>query len=213
MYEPPESVSHADDARVNFFNELADRWDRVGQDPQETVRQLTRHADLLGLTAGEQLLEVGCGTGQISAWLASKIAPGRLVAIDFASAMLHQAAAKNIAAEFRQADVCCDCLGRNCYDAVLCFHAFPHFRDQAKALEILARTLRPTGRLIIMHLAGSAQINSFHDQVGGAVGGDHLPSRPHFQELLSSQGLAIDEYIDREDLFFLRALRGSRTAG
>jgi SAM-dependent methyltransferase len=195
------------DPRIAFFNELAPRWDAVGQDPVATIDQLEAHGELLQLAAGEDLLEVGCGTGQITSWLARQVAPGRVVAVDFAAEMLQQARRKSIPAEFRCADVCRDDLEAQCFDVVLCFHSFPHFRDQHAALGNLARALRSTGRLIVLHLAGSAQINAFHDQVGGAVGGDHLPARSTWDGLLAANGLAVRQYLDREGLFLLVAAR------
>jgi ubiquinone/menaquinone biosynthesis C-methylase UbiE len=161
----------------------------------------------LALQPGSDLLEVGCGTGQISGWLAQQIAPGRLVAVDFAEAMLEQARRKSAAAEFRCADVCRDDLGTDCFDTILCFHSFPHFRDQAAAVTTLARALRASGRLLIMHLAGRREINSFHDHVGGAVHGDHLPSLEDWSVLLSQAGLQMQQHVDQSDLYILSATR------
>ncbi len=205
MRHDSRSCSPQGDPRQGFFEDLAGRWDRVGQDPGETVRQLAAHARLLGLQPGQDLLEVGCGTGQISGWLAEQIAPGRLVAVDFAAAMLDQARAKHAQIEFRQVDVCCDPLGQRAFDTILCFHSFPHFRDQAAALRNMAQALRDAGRLLVMHLAGSAQINAFHTQVGGVVGHDHLPCDGAWEPLLAGAGLAREEFIDREGLFLLAA--------
>ena len=143
--------------------------------------------------------------GQITGWLAARVAPGQVVAVDFAEAMLAQARRKQLAAEFRRADVCRDPLGQRCFDVVLCFHSFPHFRDQAAALRNLASALRPGGRLMVMHLAGSAQINAFHDEVGGAVAGDHLPSCADWECLLAQAGLQIRQFLDHDDLFLLVA--------
>jgi len=58
-----------------------------------------------------------------------------------------------------------------------------------------------------MHLAGSENINAFHDEVGGEVHGDHLPSADRWAGLLGEAGLALRRRIDREDLFFLEAVR------
>ncbi len=198
--------SHADeDPRRHYFEELAPRWDVDGQDPGGTVERLEALADQLQLQPGMDLLEVGCGTGQITGWLAARVAPGQVVAVDFAEAMLAQARRKQLAAEFRRADVCRDPLGQRCFDVVLCFHSFPHFRDQAAALRNLASALRPGGRLMVMHLAGSAQINAFHDEVGGAVAGDHLPSCADWECLLAQAGLQIRQFLDHDDLFLLVA--------
>lgn len=194
------------DPRIAYFDGLADRWDTCGQDPAATIRELEKSSVLLALGPGEDVLEVGCGTGQITGWLASRVSPGRVVAVDFAPAMLEQARRKNVPAEFRCADVCCDGLGEHCFDVILCFHSFPHFRDPPAALQNLARALRRDGRLLVMHLAGRAQINAFHDQVGGAVSGDHLPGEDAWEPLLAAAGLQIQRYDDREGLFFLSAV-------
>ncbi len=212
MHHAPDKNAIPLDPRAQYFDDLADRWDEVGQNPQETVKQVSRHAALLGLAAGEDVLEVGCGTGQISGWLAAQVMPGRLTAIDFAPSMLAQARGKGLAADFQLADVCQDSLGGSRYDVVLCFHSFPHFRDQAAGVRNLAGVLRERGRLVVMHLAGSAQINAFHDSVGGAVSGDHLPSEEQFTQLLGAVDLTIERLVDRDDLYFLQARRRSGTA-
>lgn len=209
MAQETRTVPPPRDPRIEFFDQLAPRWDSAGQDPAETVSRLAGLADHLALRPGEHLLEVGCGTGQITGWLAQQVAPSRMVAVDFARAMLEQAQRKHAGVEFRCADVCCDSLGDAVFDVVLCFHAFPHFRDKRAALGNLTRALRPSGRLIVLHLAGSAQINAFHDQVGGAVGGDHLPARSKWDELLAANGLKVRQYLDREGLFLLEAVHAA----
>ena len=188
---------------VAYFDSLAARWDATGPDPTVTLRRLGELSALLRLKRGEDLLEVGCGTGQITGWLVDQLGLGRVVAIDFSEAMLDQARRRNVPAEFRIADVCCDDLGEGRFDVVLCFHSFPHFRDQSAALKRFARALRPAGRLLVMHLAGSAQISARHAQAGGAVAGDRLPSKDAWQSMLSAARLEIREFTDREDLFFL----------
>ncbi len=199
------ATTSTSDPRIVFFDDLAPRWDEVGQNPVATVARLVELSGILHLEPGSDLLEAGCGTGQISGWLAQQVAPGRLLAIDFAEAMLEQARNKVSTAEFRCADVCRDDLGMACFDTALCFHSFPHFRDQAAAIATLARALRPGGRLIVMHLAGSREINSFHDHVGGAVHGDHLPSSEDWASLLGQVGLELQQLIDQADLYLMAA--------
>jgi len=208
MHKAGSSGSHpATDPRLEFFEGLAPRWDEVGQDPSATLARLVELSSVLDLQPGTELLEVGCGTGQITGWLAQQVAPGHVVAMDFSAAMLGEARRKHkqLTVEFRCADVCRDDLGTQCFDTILCFHSFPHFRDQPAALRNLARAVRPAGRLIVMHLAGSDHINAFHDQVGGAVHGDHLPCGRSWPVLLANAGLEMCEFMDRPDLFFLSA--------
>ena len=193
------------DPRIAYFDGLAARWDDEEPSAATMTARLADHADLLGLTPGEALLEVGCGTGKTTAWLAARVAPGRVTAVDFAPEMIARAAAKGIDAEFRCLDVCADDLGTGQYDVILCFHSFPHFRDQPAALRRVARALRPGGRLIVMHLAGSEPLNRFHAGVDGPVSVDVLPGAEAWDPLLARAGLVQRTLIDREDLFFLDA--------
>lgn len=162
----------------------------------------------LDLRAGTDLLEVGCGTGQLTGWLRQAVQPGRVTSIDFAPAMIAQARRRLPDADLRVADVCGDCLGTALYDVVLCFHSFPHFRDPAAALANIARALKPGGRLLVIHVAGSAHINALHTGLGGAVGHDHLPRADAWESLLQAADMRLDNLIDREDLFLLQASRG-----
>jgi len=151
------------------------------------------------------VLEVGCGTGGITAWLAGRVAPGHVTAIDFSPNMVERARRKHPDADVRCRDVCRDDLGRAAYDVVLCYHSFPHFRDQRRAAQAMARALRPGGRLVVLHLSGAARINALHDDLGGEVGGDHLPDAAGWDALLGQAGLRKVTCHDRDDLFLLIA--------
>jgi len=72
---------------------------------------------------------VGCGTGQITGWLAARVKPGRVMAADFSPAMLAQARGRGLHADFVLLDICRDGPVRRRFDVVLCFHSFLHFRD------------------------------------------------------------------------------------
>jgi ubiquinone/menaquinone biosynthesis C-methylase UbiE len=192
------------DPRIAFFDCLAATWDDEEQDPAETIRRLESLHDLLALRPGEDLLEVGCGTGQLTGWLAERVRPGRVTAIDFAPEMIRKATSKG-GGVFRVADVCRDDLGKEEFDVALCFHSFPHFRDQPAALRNLAHCLKPGGRLIVLHLKSRAEINAFHHHVGGPVGGDFLPADDAWKQWLAAASLKAAEIIDDPEFFFLRA--------
>jgi ubiquinone/menaquinone biosynthesis C-methylase UbiE len=193
------------DPRIAFFDDLAARWDDENPSGEQMVARLRQHAGLLALTPGESLLEVGCGTGKTTGYLAEQVAPGRVTAIDFAPKMIEKAQAKTIDADFRCMDICTDDLGTARYDVVLCLHSFPHFRDQPAALGNLRRALKDTGRLIIMHCAGSDHINAFHANLAGAVNQDLLPVSDAWDALLSDASLVRHTHIDQCDLFLLTA--------
>lgn len=200
------SESASADPRIVFFDHHAGSWDDDKSVIDSNIRRLGELRSLMGLHSGMDLLEVGCGTGQITPWLCSAVAPGKVTAVDFSQAMLARARDKDIDADFRLLDICNDRpVGE--FDVALCFHSFPHFRDQAGALANISAALKPGGSLVVMHLAGSGAINAFHNGVGGAVAGDLLPSGNHWPALLSEARLKFDELIDRDDLFCLRAVK------
>lgn len=198
----------AADPRIAFFDQRAPTWDQSGPDPAATLRRLRKLEPRFGLRAGMELLEVGCGTGQITGWLAEQVRPGRVLAVDFSPAMLEQARARGVEAEFRLLDICTEAPVDRRFDAALCFHSFPHFRDPAAALANLTQVLKPTGRLLVVHLSGSARLNAFHRQVGGVVAHDHLPPAEAWPALLRPFGLQVREAIDCPELFWLEAARG-----
>ena len=171
---------------------------------------LERRAGLLGLRSGECVLEIGCGTGQLTGWLAERVRPGRVVAIDFSPEMLRVAQSKNIPATFRLADVCQDDLGHAEFDLALCFHSFPHFRDQPVALRNLSRCLKPGGRLIVMHLNSRDEINSFHHGVGGSMADDFLPDDRCWSFGWMPLAFGSPRISDGQDGFFLRAVVDGR---
>ena len=79
------------DPQVAFFDNLAHTWDTEEQNPEDIVRQLENLRDLLALCPGQNLLEVGCGTGYITRGLADCVRPGQITAIDFSEKMLNKA--------------------------------------------------------------------------------------------------------------------------
>lgn len=153
------------------------------------------------------MLEIGCGTGLITGWLTGRVGANQVTAIDFSPSMLAKARAKGIVADFRHLDICQEAPANAAFDLALCFQSFPHFRDQTAALSNVARSLKAQGRLVVLHLVGSNEINTFHRRVGDAVGGDLLPTRYEWPALLSDVGLWIQSLEDRPDLFLLEAVR------
>lgn len=203
LYSPIEEC----DPRVAFFDHHAAHWDDDATTRERTLARLAGLRRRLGIQPGMDLLEVGCGTGQITSLLADWVRPGRVTAMDFSAAMLSKAHAKGADADFRQGDICAAPPANAMFDAALCFHSFPHFRDPAAALRHLAASLKPVGRLFIVHLAGSEQINAFHRQTGGVIAGDLLPAANQWRDLLGPSGLRLRSCEDSADLLWVEAER------
>jgi SAM-dependent methyltransferase len=201
---PDANASHGD-PRIAFFDRLAPGWDAEQPDLDETTARLERLRPTLGLAGGQDLLEVGCGTGRLTHWLIEQVRPGRVTAIDFSPAMLKRARARGLDADYRCLDICDQSPGTAAFDIAWCMHVVPHFRNHLAALANLADGLKPGGRLIVLHLDGRDNINAFHHQAGGEVAGDHLPPPEALRAMFQAAGLSLVEVIDRDDLYCVTA--------
>jgi SAM-dependent methyltransferase len=114
-------------------------------------RHLVRAA--LGASAGERILDVGCGPGFVSAELLDEVGPdGTVVGIDGSPQMLALAAQRcqgrdNV--EFREGDATSLPVEDGTFDAALCVQVLEYVPDVAAALAELRRALRPGGRVVI----------------------------------------------------------------
>lgn len=103
--------------------------------------------DLLAMPGGLDWLEVGCGTGALSAEILSRCAPASLVAIDPSENFL-ATARTNIAdprAEFREGDAQALAVGTGSCDAAVSALTLNFVPDRAKALSEMKRATRPGG--------------------------------------------------------------------
>jgi ubiquinone/menaquinone biosynthesis C-methylase UbiE len=111
--------------------------------------------ELLAPGTGSQLLDAGCGTGDVARRLASSVGPsGRVVGVDASTTMLAEAQqrANNMAlpVEFRHGDIthldAVDCE----FDGVYCERVFQHVDDPRAAMAELVRVTRPGGRIAVI---------------------------------------------------------------
>jgi ubiquinone/menaquinone biosynthesis C-methylase UbiE len=186
-----------------FFDHAADDWDEAGPPMKDTLARLETLREEMGLGPERDVLEVGCGTGQVTAWLAETVAPGRVTAIDVSPRMLARARARTDAALFLQEDVCAADLGKASFDIAFCMHVFPHLEDRDAALANLQRLLRPDGRLVIVHLSHWRTINEMHDRLGDAVMGHHLPPPNAWERILHAHGFALEHLRDEANLLLV----------
>jgi ubiquinone/menaquinone biosynthesis C-methylase UbiE len=96
-----------------------------------------------------RVLDVGCGTGLMTARLAGS---GRnALGIDFSGAMIARARCRRGArAEFVQADAENLPIASGTFDAVVNLISLHHYRRPARAVAEFRRVLRPGGRLVVI---------------------------------------------------------------
>ncbi|MCU1429917.1 MAG: hypothetical protein JWL83_3917 [Actinomycetia bacterium] len=107
---------------------------------------------LPSLTAGRDLLDVGCGPGTITLDFAARLAPGRVVGIDRSAAVVADAEAarrdRHVEnATFRTGDVYHLDIADASFDIVHAHQVLQHLTDPVGALREMGRVLRPGGTI------------------------------------------------------------------
>jgi SAM-dependent methyltransferase len=130
-----------------------------GDDPADVAaayRQThERYLEAIGGTAAERILDVACGGGALSAWLADRT-NAQVLGIDLSDSQL--AHARRLLAggrrpnlRFVQHDVMrLGDLAEPPFDAAICLDAACYLPDRAAALRAIATRLRPGGRLLLV---------------------------------------------------------------
>jgi 2-polyprenyl-3-methyl-5-hydroxy-6-metoxy-1,4-benzoquinol methylase len=97
---------------------------------------------------GARTLEVGCGNGSISAWLAKRVSPGgKAVAFDLDLSLI-QAHAPNL--ELREGDIVADPVEPGSFDLVTARAVLHHVADPEAAIKNLVASVRPGGALLLI---------------------------------------------------------------
>ena len=103
------------------------------------------------LTPGMSLLDVGCGPGTITADLAARLAPGRVVGIDPAATVIEAASAAHAAPNltFATGSVYELTDADDTYDVVYAHQVLQHLADPVAALREMRRVTRPGGLVAV----------------------------------------------------------------
>jgi SAM-dependent methyltransferase len=97
---------------------------------------------------GARTLEVGCGNGSISAWLAQRVSPGgKAVAFDLDLSLV-TVRAPNL--ELRQGNIVAGPVERGAFDLVTARAVLHHVSNVEVAIMNLAASLRPGGALLLI---------------------------------------------------------------
>lgn len=186
-----------------YFDELSFRWD--GFTDHDRVRSALRiELDRMVLSPDEHVVDLGCGTGNLTAVLLEKLGPGGVVtAVDFSEAMVEKARGKFSDERVRWcvADAAALPLAPASVDRVICFSAWPHFPNPSEVLKEMNRILRPGGFFEILHIDGRAKINGIHSSAGPAIAHDLLSPASEIAGVFPASGFAVEVCEDSADRY------------
>jgi ubiquinone/menaquinone biosynthesis C-methylase UbiE len=140
------------DARKQF-----NRWSRYyDRDPLQPLLFRPSHDMLLDSWRAEDrlVLDIGCGTAQFAARLASSLPRARVLGYDLSSLMLARGRGRCATlpdqVQFVQGDSERLPFPDSMFDVVTCTHSFHHYPRQRLVVDEMHRVLRPGGRAMII---------------------------------------------------------------
>ena len=124
----------------------ADKLERFARFAEPELKQIFAG---FGLSPGAAVLDLGCGTGLSTGWLAQACGgEGRVIGADLS--LLHlQAARRDEGFAIVQADAAHPCFGPRTFDLIWCCNTMNHVADPLDALAALRPLLQPFGRLVL----------------------------------------------------------------
>lgn len=133
QYTLPHELS-GEEQRLSLMSKLLDPMERA-------------HIERLGLRPGWRCLEIGCGNGSISQWLAQRVAPkGHVVGTDIDTKFINQLRAPCL--EVRRVDILSDRIETAAYDLVVARAVLHHLPNARAAVEKMVSALKPGGALL-----------------------------------------------------------------
>ena len=190
-----------------FFDELAPRWD-AQEDLPEVRRKLLDGFKELGVEASEHVLDVGCGTGNLTQALLTVLdRHGRVTAVDISGGMLALAQEKvtDPRATFLQESSDRVSLPDGSLDRVFCLHVWPHLAECDAHVREFRRLLRVGGMVQVWHLVSRAEINAIHGGGGDAVAHDVLGPGSETAACFTRNGFTVEGICDDEERYLVSA--------
>lgn len=214
IYEVPISYSgrsYAEGKKIGWKDAVSAVWtmlrcalvdDRAVGDPLHATLKRMSALDrynaflfeLIRPMVGQRVLEVGAGTGTMTAFLVDR---ARVLATDVDAQYVHQLERRfegspnvTVAAFDLEGEVPAG-IAEQRYDTVICLNVLEHVADDRGALERLGRLLEPGGRLIALVPAHP----SLYGTMDEAVGHHRRYPRGEMSRLLREVGLEVENEI------------------
>jgi ubiquinone/menaquinone biosynthesis C-methylase UbiE len=166
---------------TSFFDRWARTYDLVGLQ-RSTYRPV--HDAVLRRLDGispEVVLDLGCGTGQLTRRLAARFPAATVVGVDLSAGMLLEARRADgggRSPRYVRGDALALPVRTESVDVAVCTESLHWYPDQQRVLTDLARILRPGGRLVIASIATVTRLGDRMLRGASGLGGAEIRALP-----------------------------------
>lgn len=201
------------DPRIAFFDSIAEAWDGW-HDLAALEKQFGEAFDAFGLSPSEKVLDIGCGTGNLTCALLKRLGPeGRVMAVDVSPGMLAYARRKAAAdprATWVQTAADRLPVADAAYDRVFCFSAWPHFSRPEEVVREFCRVLGAGGYAHVFHFISRQAVNDIHTQASDpSIHSDLLVPVAALAALFKEGGFTVLEAEDTPARYVLTVRKGA----
>lgn len=198
--------------RSSFFDRIAEQWDSW-EDLSSLRQKLASGLDEFAVRSNEIVVDIGCGTGNLTQVLLDRLSSeGRVIAVDISPRMIALAQQKvsDLRAAWYLANAESLPIPDASCDRIICYSVWPHFDRREKIVEEFRRVLRSGGFLHIWHLLSREKINEIHASAGEIVRHDILPPANEIVDILENSDFRVTTSIDDRERYLITAVRAGQ---
>ncbi|MDO4769791.1 MAG: class I SAM-dependent methyltransferase [Brachymonas sp.] len=183
--------------KVPFFDALAKQWDEKLNLPA-LRKDLVKALKPFNIQPDEHVVDVGCGTGNLTQALLDVLGPsGQVTAIEVSMDMLLEAQKKisDPRMNWQIADVQWPLPFLDArFDRIFFYQVWPHLQPHEDMLKEFLRVLKPGGQVHIWHTDSREAINQMHAKIEDpALASDVLPPAEEVADLLKKAGFTVSK--------------------
>lgn len=197
------------DKKSAYFDSIASLWDSW-QNYGHFLKAVEPKLKSFGISPDESVLDVGCGTGNLTGVLAKRLGcNAKITAIDISSAMINIAKLKNTDPRitWKVQDISSTSFEGKSFDRIFCYSIWPHINNYDIAAGELSRILRSGGYLHIWHTMSRANVNSIHEKGGAAIQKDLLPPAEFIASILENHSFTITNIVDNDEQYLVTGIK------